>query len=105
MARDRVKLTDLEPRWIYKQKVFAFRCPHCRKVWLTCKRVEMSQRKQREIIDLAFGEDMSHQVVGCKPDVAWKFSNLDFSTMTIRPSLDASPSGHWHGHITNGAIT
>jgi hypothetical protein len=99
-----VRLTDLEPRWIYKTKVFAFLCPHCRKVWLTCKRVVMGRREQRETLDRVFGEDRSHEVVGCKPDVAWKFSGLELDTISVSPSLDASASGHWHGHITNGMI-
>lgn len=100
-----MKLTDLQPRWIYKRKVFAFLCPHCRKAWLTCKRVEMSRREQRELVEREFGEREAPNVVGCKPSVAWKFSNLDFATMTITPSLDASASGHWHGHISAGEIT
>jgi hypothetical protein len=99
-----VKLTDLDPRWLYKNKVFAFRCPHCRTVWLTCKRVPMSSEQQWQIIDKAFGENFSHTVVGSKPQVAWKFSNLDFETMTVSPSLDASASGHWHGFIRQGQI-
>lgn len=100
----KLTLTDLEPRWIHKDEVFAFRCPHCRKVWLTCKRVKMSQKEQHEMLDRVFGEDESHNVVGCKPAFAWEFSSLDFSTMTVKPSLDSSPAGHWHGFITEGRI-
>lgn len=100
-----MNLTDLEPRWIYKNKVFAFRCPHCRKTWLTCKRSVMSSKEQRGIIGRAFGEDEQHNVVACKPDTAWKMSDFDFATMTIKPSIDASASGHWHGHVTGGRIT
>lgn len=99
-----MRLTDLSPRWIYKTKIFAFLCPHCRTTWLTCKRVEMSGGQQREIIGAAFGEDLQGEVVACKPAVAWRFSGLDFGTMSVTPSLDASPAGHWHGHITDGAI-
>ena len=96
-----MKLTDLSPRWIYKNKMFAFICPHCRKKWLTCKRVPMDHRQQWDIFEKEFGDT---RIVGCKPDVAWKFTNFDFETMSIAPSLDASASGHWHGHITKGMI-
>lgn len=100
-----MKLVDLSPRWIYKNKVFTFLCPHCKTTWLTCKRVVMGGKQQREIIETAFGEDIAHEVVGCETPCAWSFSTFDFATMSVKPSLDASKSGHWHGHITNGEIT
>lgn len=97
-----MKLAELSPRWIYKRKVFAFICPHCRKVWLTCKRVVMPSPKQWAIFADEFDCEV---VVGCKPDVAWKFKgDEEFTTISVTPSLDASPAGHWHGHITNGEI-
>jgi hypothetical protein len=101
-----MKLTDLSPRWIYKNKMFTFLCPHCRKTWLTCKRVAMNDRQQWDIFHEAFSCDTGDAAwpVGCKEDVAWKFSGFDFATMSVTPSLDASKSGHWHGHITNGQI-
>lgn len=98
-----MRLSDLEPRWIYKNKIFAFWCPHCRKVWLTCKRVVMEQKQQREIIELAFGDEAPN-VVGCKESYAWKFSTFDFSTISVTASLDASQAGHWHGCIMKGQI-
>lgn len=99
-----MRLSELEPRWIYKDKLFAFRCPHCRTTWLTCKRVPMSRTQQSELICAAFGEDQEHEVVGCNQDASWKWSGADFNTMTITSSIDASASGHWHGHVTAGAI-
>lgn len=96
-----MKLTELEPRWIYKAKVFAFRCPHCRNVWLTCKTVEMDHGKQFEIIEATFGDEIA---IACKPSASWKASGLDFEKMTVTPSLDASAAGHWHGFITDGQI-
>ncbi len=99
-----MRLLDLNPRWIYKAKVFTFRCPHCRSTWLTCKRVVMGNRQQREIIEAAFGEDYEHEVVGCRDDKAWSMTSTDFAAITCHPSLDASAAGHWHGHIRNGVI-
>jgi hypothetical protein len=36
---------------------------------------------------------------------AWTLSNTqDFSKLTVKPSLDASVSGNWHGWITEGQV-
>lgn len=96
-----MRLLDLQPRWIYKNKIFTFLCPHCRRIWLTCKRVPMDHQQQWDIFEREAPEAVT---VGCKPETAWKFEGLDFATMTVTPSLDASASGHWHGSITNGQI-
>lgn len=99
-------LLELSPRWIYKNKVFTFLCPHCRKTWLTCKRVVMGHNQQWEIFAAAFpgGTGYKHWPVGCDDECAWKFSSFDFATITVTPSLDASRAGHWHGHIRGGLI-
>ena len=49
-------------------------------------------------------EGAYHDVVDCRPDIAWARTSDDFSTMSVTPSIDASASGHWHGFITNGEI-
>lgn len=98
-----MRLTELEPRWIHPN-VFLFKCPHCQKDLLSCKNVVMGTQAQHDLFEAALGEDWNMIVVGCKEDKAWQFSGTDFATMTITPSIDASASGHWHGHITNGAI-
>lgn len=97
-----MRLTELEPRWIHEH-MFAFRCPHCRKAWLTCKDMPMSTQEQREAIEAAFGDD-GHLVAGSRPDYAWTISSRDFDTMTVKASIDASPSGCWHGWITDGGV-
>lgn len=99
-----LRLVDLKPRWL-NENLFAFLCPHCRMILLTCKRVAMSSREQHAVCQRALGEDWNMEVVCSKPDVAWKMSGDDFATMTISPSIDASASGHWHGHINQGRIT
>ncbi|MGH9524207.1 MAG: DUF6527 family protein [Terriglobales bacterium] len=40
-----------------------------------------------------------------KDGFAWTIDSRDFASMTVQPSIDASASGHWHGHIKNGDIT
>lgn len=38
------------------------------------------------------------------PGVAWQNTGTSFDTLTLRPSLDYSKAGHWHGHIIDGAV-
>lgn len=97
-----MKLLELEPRWIHSN-VLAFLCPHCRKDILIVKNVKMSFSDEYEILDKAFGPDWNQLVVPADPDCAWTI-NGTLENLTVTPSLDASASGHWHGHITNGEI-
>lgn len=103
-----MKLTDLEPRWI-TPNFFIFRCPHCRKVFLTCKTVAMSRADVWNTLHLYLGEEWNEIVVPPKPETAWSVvaatndPNARFPDgVTVTPSIDASASGHWHGAITNG---
>lgn len=100
-----MRLLDLEPRWL-SPNVFAFRCPHCQKVWLTCKNVVMSNKDQRELAVAANLEPTGLRCGAVLMDAgcAWKWDNADFATMSVTPSIDASKSGHWHGRITKGEI-
>lgn len=98
-----MRLVDLMPRWL-SPNVFAFLCPHCRRVFLTCKNVVMATRDQCELTEATIGAwDVT--VVLCKADQAWAFATAaPFESMTVTPSLDASASGHWHGWLTAGEI-
>ncbi len=97
-----VKLTELEPRFIHPN-LFVFKCPHCQKVWLTCKNVAMTRRETWDVLKLGLGDDWNELVVPPRPETAWSWKG-EFGNMTVTPSIDASPSGHWHGHITDGEI-
>lgn len=100
-----MRLLDLEPRWL-SENVFAFLCPHCHKVRLTCKNVVMLNKDQRELVVAANLEPTGprYGVVLMKEDCAWKWDTTNFETMSVTPSIDASASGHWHGFITKGEI-
>jgi hypothetical protein len=108
-----MRLTDLEPRWIHPN-VFVFRCPHCRDVLLSCKNATMSSGDQHQLFCDTFGEKDPQIVVPCKPEMNWSITcdiavpvgrdAVFFEHATVKPSLDASSSGHWHGNITNGEI-
>ena len=104
-----MKLTDLEPRWIHPN-IFVFLCPHCRKILLSCKNVNMKHKEQREIFEKEFGDDWNRQVVWSNPGQSWSISGsvptdttaAFITDLTVSPSIDASDSGHWHGNITAG---
>ena len=72
----------------------------------------MSMDAQEELYEKYIGPDWNQVVVPAKVDFAWTLTysrplqhNAAFPTdMTVTPSIDASKSGHWHGHITNGEI-
>jgi hypothetical protein len=101
-----VRLTELEPRWIpllgNAQGMVMFQCPHCRSCRLTCTFVESKVSEQQDALEAAGVED-AHEVVPCKR-LAWGRAGAGLEDLSVTPSLDASPAGHWHGFITNGEI-
>ena len=104
-----MRLADLEPRWL-SETVFVFRCPCClgteRALWLSCKSGPMDSGDQRDLFREAGLEPCGKGavVVGTVPAVAWTIAGRDFGALTVTPSIDASPAGHWHGFITAGEI-
>ena len=105
-----MRLTELEPRWIHPN-LFVFLCPHCRTTLLTCKNIPMSEEEQWSLYEKEFGEDWNLLVNPCKPSFSWCIMGTTpyppaafIDDLTVTPSIDASPSGHWHGCIQNGLI-
>jgi hypothetical protein len=120
-----LRLVDLKPKWMRldgEAVAIIFLCPRCVSrgngcsgkglTWLTCTFAALGNREQRELIeatilrepaDFAATGIEEHDVVGCKR-LAWKRTSKLLETMSVTPSLDASKSGHWHGHIKGGAI-
>lgn len=97
-----MKLVDLEPKWIHTN-LFVFRCPHCRDTYLSCKNMKMGVGAQVELFEREFGEGYASRCVPAECGCSWSITG-DFAAMTVSPSIDASRSGHWHGHIQNGQI-
>lgn len=103
-----MRLADLEPKWV-SPDVFTFLCPHCRADHLLCKRIPLSFKEQTALVNghlnraAEDGEDWPINFVPMKDSACWKIVG-DFDSMTVTPSIDASASGHWHGHITAGNI-
>ena len=86
--------------------MFIFLCPHCQKVWLSCKRAKMSTLEQMDLFEQAVRDEQIKVVVPCKPDVVWGMKGaFEKGNFKVSPSLDAGASGHWHGHIQNGMVT
>ena len=96
-------LAELRPRWI-ADGVLAFLCPHCREWWLICKNRPLSNGEQFDLLEKAFGDDWNMMAVPARDDYAWQIAG-SLPMLTVRPSIDASHSGHWHGNITDGNIT
>lgn len=101
-----MRLVDLDPKWL-NADVFSFRCPHCLKTTLLCKRVVLSFKEQVRLINAAPEDDYDWPIdfVPMRADYAWKFVGYpDFDALTVTPSIHAGASGHWHGNITAGEI-
>ena len=96
-----MRLSELEPRWISETR-FAFKCPHCREIWITCQTQPTPMGEQCDENEAALGEDVPY--IPCAPQSSWNVTSKDFETMSVTPSLNAEPAGHWHGFITNGVI-
>jgi hypothetical protein len=96
-----MRLTDLDPRWLSETR-FAFKCPHCREIWLTCQTEPTPMGKQCDENEAALGEDALY--CPANPETKWAVSSRNFAEISVTPSIDASKAGHWHGFITNGEI-
>lgn len=96
-----MRLVDLQPRWLSDTR-FAFKCPHCQAIWLTCQTAPTGIGEQCNQIEAALGIDA--QYVPCGPGTSWEVTSRDFALMTVTPSINAESSGHWHGFIRDGNI-
>lgn len=99
-----MKLIELSPKWL-TPNIFIFKCPHCQKVWLSCKNVPMPMGAQFAIFEKELGEKWNTLVTPMAEPTAWNFSGEDFSTLSVTPSINAEASGHWHGWIKNGEVS
>lgn len=109
-----VRLSDLEPRWWGyngRKHGLSFLCPHCRKVRLGIAVVNPPDGGPPH--DLRFKHDepgsLTQHVHDLRsfdvpPGFLWTLAGTDFATISLTPSVDASKSGHWHGHVSNGEI-
>lgn len=96
-----MKLKDLDPRWFTSNESngeivgLTFDCPHCR-----VKR-----------LGVLFHADGHPAIKSTEPSTIlgnsktiWTLTGTSFNDLSLTPSIDASKTGHWHGHIKNGEI-
>lgn len=96
-----MKLIELEPRGIiingYSERVgMTFECPCCRG---TAKATRLAVYFIKDVVG-DHGEALHVN------NIAWTVTNpLDFDTITVSPSIDASNESHWHGFIQSGTVS
>lgn len=104
-----MRLTDLQPKWIKREEQLVgvtFLCPHCLKFRLVVAFAPLLFHEQMDLIHALIGmeEEEKGNWIPAKSGYAWKYTGTSFEALSITPSVDASKSGHWHGHVTSGAI-
>lgn len=104
-----MKLTDLDPVWLYKggRRVgFTFISPNHPTTRMSCFPDPPDTSDQIDMFEAAHGE--RSLVAPCNETERWSIAGgieaATFEAMTVKPSLDGSAAGLWHGFITNGEI-
>lgn len=104
-----MRLVDLDPKWVTmdgKRVGFTFLSPagkqgpiHWRQ---SCFVIALPMRAQWDLLD------DEPNVQFCNQLASWTIEGgidaADFATLTVKPSIDGSAGGLWHGFITNGEI-
>jgi len=99
-----MKLTDLDPRWLYlddRQVGFCFRSPKNEKWYQSCFFEQVERRVQWKLLS----DELGHcNYQACDSDTVWTREGDFFKDLTVSPSLDGSKGGLWHGYIIDGQI-
>jgi hypothetical protein len=95
-----VRLADLNPKWTTPVRFsvelptgISFLCPCCKELRLS---VPFNNPIDPDSLLAATNWQASQP--------AWHRTGDTFDTLSLLPSIDYSASGHWHGHISNGAV-
>jgi hypothetical protein len=119
-----VKLTDLQPRWFDVPGVgtdkdgVTFFCPCARCLGDPEHRTRLAVQFANPVNGepkplvmmrlLAQALQKDHTPEERKnvvpPGFLWTRTGETFEALTLTPSVDASPAGHWHGFVTKGEI-
>ncbi len=97
-------LVDLDPQWITAGEQLGidgitFWCPHCRLIRLgVWFRVPVVDAKHMVFQPDWIGYMSNH--VG----PYWDRQGVTFDKLTLKPTVDASRLGHWHGWIRDGEV-
>lgn len=98
-----MRLIDLDPRWFEgrsgDRQGITFECPHCP---TSGQRLAVAIHLDGTDLD----PDPENPQQWAAGEHVWALGEgvTGFADMTLTPSVDASGSGHWHGHITGGEI-
>jgi hypothetical protein len=116
-----MRLSELNPRWFAEPwrhgQGVTFECPCCRRIRLAVAFKNPIDGGPPVPHFETTGEDFSRAYAAIwneregtigvdivPPGYHWNRSGETFETLSLHPSVDASRSGHWHGHIENGLI-
>lgn len=95
-----MKLTDFSPEWIHQRgkRVVGvrFQCPCCRNTQICILFLNPPDGGPQQPND--------DQFVGNNWGNRWARSGLTFDDLSLSPSVDASSTGHWHGHLIDGEL-
>lgn len=89
-----VPLVELSPRWWQdgsdrEKQGISFLCPCCR----------------RQLLAIPFENPIDGGPKSVGRSRYWHRAGTTFEDLTIRPSIDVSRIGHWHGFVTSGLVT
>lgn len=114
-----MRLADLEPRWFAEPgrhgQGLTFDCPCClgKPEAVRLAAAFTPPLDGGPVIDLRPAvtwpalnprPDGAPGPVTVPPGIHWARQGDTFDTLTLSPSIDASPAGHWHGWIQGGEI-
>lgn len=114
-----MKLTELNPRWFDVPGIgtnkdgvtFVCPCAKCQANPESAKRlgIQFANPVGGEVKLLMTQKEKNVHLFALGTfDIAmnylWQRTGETFDDLTLSPSVDASKSGHWHGHITGGEI-
>lgn len=114
-----MRLAALQPRWFDVPGIggdkdgVTFLCPCGRCLADPAKQVRLAAQFANPIGAepkpvMTFKEKYHHvhelKTFDVPPGVLWKRKGETFEDLTLSPSIDASPAGHWHGFVEKGEI-
>ena len=112
-----MRLVDLNPRWFSEEgrhgQGVTFDCPHCAGAIRLAAAfanpldggAPVPLEPSKLWPTLQPRPDEAPGLVTVPPGTLWQRTGETFDVLSLVPSVDASNSGHWHGYLTNGAIT
>jgi hypothetical protein len=112
-----MRLVDLDPRWLVRDGRcvgFIFKSPTKPHWYQSCMLAPTPIEEQWDLFNMALADSvrdgqepewMYTCVQACRAECGWRIeSGSEFHDLTVKPSIDGSAGGLWHGFITNGGV-